>query len=101
MSLLVRAFEDALGKLINLAEPFATEKRDPNPLAETWKELITSHRPRYRTISMAFAAEVAARATNWNEGGNDETRDNATLHAVPEKAYVTWLNLLPRPDQAD
>ena len=31
------ALNDALGKLIGLAEPFATEKRDPNPLAETWE----------------------------------------------------------------
>ena len=31
-----------------------------------------------------LAAEVAARAANWNEGGNDGTRDNAVLHAVRE-----------------
>ena len=29
---------DAFGKLIDLTKPFATEKHDPNPLAETWEE---------------------------------------------------------------
>ena len=35
-------FEKALGKLIGLAEPFAASKRDPDPLAETWKELTST-----------------------------------------------------------
>ena len=77
------ALNDALGKLIGLAEPFATEKRDPIPLAETWKELISEQ----TTLSVdieAFAAEVAARAANWNEVENGETRDNAALHAARE-----------------
>ena len=73
--------EDALGKLIDLAEPFATEQRDPNPLAETWKELTVAQATLSDDI-MALAAEVAARATNWNGSGNDGTRDNATLHAA-------------------
>ena len=77
------AFEDALGKLIGLAEPFAAQKRDPNPLAETWKELTVAQATLSDDI-MALAAEVAARAANWNEGGNDGTRDNATLHAARE-----------------
>ena len=75
--------EDALGKLIDLAEPFATEKRDPNPLAETWKKLTVAQATLSDDI-MALAAEVSARASNWNEGGNDGTRDNATLHAARE-----------------
>ena len=61
------ALNDALGKLIGLAEPFATEKRDPNPLAETWKELTSDTGRGYQTDIKAFAAEVAARAANWNE----------------------------------
>ena len=76
-------FEKALGKLIDLAEPFATEKHDPNPLAETWEELTSAQATLSADIE-AFAAEVASRAANWNEGGNDEMRDNATLHAVRE-----------------
>ena len=75
--------EDALGKLIDLAKPFATEKHDPNPLAETWEELTSAQATLSADIE-AFAAEVAARAVDWNEGGNDAMRDNAALHAVRE-----------------
>ena len=77
------AFEDALRKLISLAEPFATEKRDPNPLAETWEEL-TSTQAKLSDGIVALAAEVAVQAANWNEGANGETRDNTTLHAARE-----------------
>ena len=76
-------FEKALGKLIDLAEPFAAGKRDPDPLAETWEELISAQ----GTLSggtEAFAAEAAARAADWNEGGNGGARDNAALHAARE-----------------
>ena len=73
--------EDALGKLIGLAKPFATEKREPNPLAEAWEELTSAQATLSADIE-AFAAEVAARAADWNEGGYNETRDNATLHAA-------------------
>ena len=75
--------EDTLGKLIDLAKSFATEKHDPNPLAETWNDL-TSAQSRLSADIEALAAEVAARAANWNEGGNDEIRDNAALHAARE-----------------
>ena len=77
------ALNDALGKLIGLAEPFATKKRDPNPLAETWKEL-TSEQATLSADIEAFAVEVATRAANWNEGRNGKTRDNAALHAARE-----------------
>ena len=40
----VSAFEDALGKLVVLIEPFAKLKRDNDPLAEPWTEL--DRRPR-------------------------------------------------------
>ena len=77
------ALEEALGKLIGLAEPFATEKHDPNPLAATWEEL-TSVQGTLSADIVALAAEVAARAANWNEGRDDGTRDNAALHAARE-----------------
>ena len=77
------SFEKALGKLIDLAEPFATKKRDPNPLAETWGELTSAQATLSADIE-ALAAEVAVRAANWNEGGNDKARDNVTLHAARE-----------------
>ena len=77
------SLEDAVGKLIGLTEPFATAKRDPDPLAETWEELTSAQATLSADIE-AFVAEVAARAANWNEGGNDGTRNNAALHAARE-----------------
>ena len=77
------AFEDALGKLIGLAEPFAAEKRDPDPLAETRQELTSAQATLSADIAV-FAADVAARAGNWNEDGNDGWRGNAALHAARE-----------------
>ena len=59
--------EDALGELIDLAEPFATEKHDPNPLAETWEELISAQATLSGDIE-GLTAEVASRTANWNEG---------------------------------
>ena len=76
-------FEKALGKLIDLAKPFATGKRDPNPLAETWQELTFAQATLSSDIE-AFAAKVAARAANWNEDGSGGVRDNVALHAVRE-----------------
>ena len=69
--------------MIDLAKPFATEKHDPNPLAETWEEL-TSVQDTLSSDIEAFLAEVAARAANWNEDGNGGARDNATLYAARE-----------------
>ena len=77
------AFEDALGKLIGLAEPFATKKRDPNPLAEAWEEL-TFAQATLSADSVALVAEVAARVANWNERGNDGVRGNAALYVARE-----------------
>ena len=76
-------FERALGKLIDLAEPFATAEHDPDPLAEPWEEL-TSAQATLSTDIKALVAEVASRAANWNEGGNDGMRDNTVLHAARE-----------------
>ena len=52
------AFEEALGKQIDLAEPFATEVRDPDPMVETWEDsslrglrcssTLTRSRPKFR-----------------------------------------------------
>ena len=36
------ALEGALRKLTDLAEPFATEARVPDPMAETWEELTST-----------------------------------------------------------
>ena len=77
----LRAFEEALGKQIDLAEPFATELRDPDPIVETWEELISARATLSADIE-AFAAEVTAWAAGWEQSGNGATRDNATLHTA-------------------
>ena len=80
------AFEETLGKLVDLAEPFAAERRDPDPLSETWGELTSTQATLSADIE-AFAAEVAARAADWAKGGNGEARDNAALHAAREALH--------------
>src|SRR5690606_14812448 len=44
-------FDKALGKLVDLMQPFVIEKRDPDPLAETWGELTGAW--------TTFAADIA------------------------------------------
>ncbi|SMX46026.1 class I SAM-dependent DNA methyltransferase [Maliponia aquimaris] len=70
-------YEQALGKLIDLVQPFVTEKRDPDPLAETWGEL-TGARATLAGDIAGFDAEVAARAAGWLGAA----RDNAGLHTA-------------------
>ncbi len=85
-ALSLRAFEEALGKQIDLAEPFATEVRDPDPMVETWEELVSAR----ATLSVdidAFAAEVATWAVGWEQCGNGATRDNPTLHAARKSLH--------------
>ena len=75
--------EEALGILIDLAEPFATEARDPDPMSETWEELTCLQATLSADIKV-FAAGVEARAADWAKGGNGATTDNAALHAARE-----------------
>ena len=79
----LRAFEEALGKLTELAEPFATEARDPDPIVETWEELVSARATLTADIE-ALAAEVVARGADWEQSRNGATRNNATLHAAHE-----------------
>ena len=74
-------FKEELGKLIDLARPFANEARDPDPLAETWKDLTSSEESLLVGIS-AFADGVIARSAAWKQGGNGATRANAALNAA-------------------
>ena len=76
-------FEEALGALIDLAEPFATEKRDPDPMAGTWEELTSAQATLSADIE-AFGDEVVARAADWAKSGNGPGRDNAALHETRE-----------------
>ena len=94
------AFEDALGKLIGLAEPFAAEKRDPDPLAETRQELTFAQATRYRPTSQGLAADVAARAGNWNESGNDGWARQCRPPCGPRR-FARHGPTLSGPDQSD
>ena len=76
-------FEEAFGGLMDLAEPFATGERDPDPLAGPWAELSSSQATLSNNIR-ELVEEVAARATNWNEGGNGRARDNTSLNVARE-----------------
>ena len=76
-------FKEALGDLIGLAEPFASESRDPDPLATTWEEL-TSTRATLAADIKGFATDMAARVAEWDRMGNGTTRENAALHAARE-----------------
>jgi type I restriction enzyme M protein len=71
------AFTQALDKLAGLAGPFAAVERNPDPLAETWKELATLRTTLGDDI-LSFTAEVASRAGDWAKAG----RDNAGLTAA-------------------
>jgi type I restriction enzyme M protein len=66
----------SLDKLIALMKPFATEKRAPDPLAESWKALTTA-RALVKTDREAFAKDTDAQAAAWAKG---KSRDNAALH---------------------
>ena len=69
------SFEESLGKLIDQATSFATEDREPDPLAETWDELEGVRDETSAEID-ALAVEIARRATEWDR---QEERDNAAL----------------------
>jgi type I restriction enzyme M protein len=76
------AVETALGKLIDLAQPFVTEKRDPDSLAETWAELATTKETLAEDIK-AFGAVILEQAAEWARAA----RDNAGLHAARKRLH--------------
>ena len=82
----LETFEEALGALIDLAEPFATERRDPDPMADTWKELTSTQATLSADIE-AFGGEVAGRASDWAKGSNGPGCDNASLHTARESLH--------------
>jgi type I restriction enzyme M protein len=70
------AFALSLDKLIALMKPFAIEKRAPDPLSESWKELAAAT-ALATTDREAFAKDANVQAAAWGKGKN---RDNAALH---------------------
>lgn len=71
------AYEEALGTLADLIEPFAKIEREDDPLAEPWDELTSAQATLTADIE-AFVGDAAARAKGWPKAG----RDNAGLHAA-------------------
>ena len=70
-----------MGKLISLAEPFATEVRDPDPIAETWNELVAVQGVLSTDVA-AFTGEVSARAAGWEASESEDGRGNDALHSI-------------------
>ena len=85
---LLSSFEEQLGNLIDLVKPFATETRDPDPMAETWAELTSMHATLASDIE-SFVSGVAARCADWDKSKNGHNRDNARLHATREGLHDT------------
>ena len=79
----LETFEEAFGTLIDLAEPFATEKREPDLMADNWWELTSAQATLSADIE-AFTGEVIARAAGWAKSGNGPGRENASLHTARE-----------------
>lgn len=73
-------FIEALEKLNALVVPFANEKRDPDPLAESWKEFTVAQKQAV-SDSGAFAKDAEDQAKAW---AKQKSRDNAALHASRE-----------------
>ena len=92
-------FEEALGKLTDLAEPFANEARDPDPLAETWEDFTSTQATLSDDIE-AFNKEVAARTADW--GKRQERRRPGQCRAARDtRGPARYSRTLQGPDQAD
>ena len=73
-------FVEAVGKVTCLMEPFANEARCPDPLADTWEELVSTQTTLSTDIG-TFTSEAATKAREWDKAGV-EPRKNAALHAA-------------------
>jgi type I restriction enzyme M protein len=83
----LETFEETLGGLVGLIDPFAQIKREDNPLAEPWEEL-TSAQGTVTADIKAFAKETAALAKGWSGAGRDNAGLNAartTLHPLADR----------------
>jgi type I restriction enzyme M protein len=81
------AYEEALGTLADLMEPFARTPREDDPLAEPWDELTSAQATLTADID-AFVGEAAARAKGWPDAGRDNAGLNAArtaLHPLAER----------------
>lgn len=81
------AFTQALDKLAGLAQPFVAQERNPDPLAETWKEAVALRTTLEGDIT-AFNAKVTACAKGWAKAARDSaglTAARQALHPAAER----------------
>jgi type I restriction enzyme M protein len=90
------AFEDALGKLIDLLDPFAREERENDPLAGPWDE-VTGAQAMLTADIEAFGAEAEARRECWATAAHD----NAELHAARKALHPLAENCRDLTKQID
>ena len=90
------AFEEALGKLVDLIEPFAKTEARGRSAGRALGGTDRARRRRWRRTSRRFVARAAAQAKHWPRRG----RDNAGLNAARAGAASAG-GALPRSDQAD
>ena len=75
-------YEEAVGKLADLMEPFAKVKRDDDPLAGPWGELTSAQATLVADIE-AFGKEAREQAKAWAKAA----RDNAGLNAARQALH--------------
>jgi len=75
------AFEEALKKLLGLVEGFAKQDRDPDPLAETWKELMALRDTLAADIK-GFNKEAGTQANGWKSAARDNKGLNKSRKAL-------------------
>jgi type I restriction enzyme M protein len=81
------SFVGVLGRLTDLLKPFATEQRDdPNPLGESWKELLAAQATVASDIE-AFGIEFEKQAKAWDASAKPQGRDNSELHCFRERLH--------------
>ena len=80
------AFDSALAKLVALAEPFATGKHEPDPLAETWAEIVATQAA-ITSEAESFVAGAGASVADWDERRSERTGSNKSLHAAREALH--------------
>jgi type I restriction enzyme M protein len=81
------AYEEALGKLADLMEPFANVKRKDNPLVGTWDELSSAKATLTADIE-AFGKDTADQAKVWAKAARDNAGINvarAALHPLADR----------------
>ena len=79
----LQAFKEALSKQVDQAKPFATKPRKPDPLTQTWEDLISTQASLSTDIE-ALMDEAAARAKDWEQSEISYEQDNAALHSARE-----------------